>query len=249
LHWRRLFGLDHRLRLRLFSPLVRRLVLLVAEAALVRALAAVPVPARTEAVAPVVAFAPLALLVRSAIGMLEIAAHFTWFEAFRLVAGFGCETWAFADLRLRVITLAARLHFIIIAELVFRPAILLLHLLLIGLGRGEDAQIMLRMLIIALGHHYVAGDLRVAPELEIFVGHRLRRAAHLYIGPVALIDAIERVSAATSTTAAIVTTIPAAAPLVVLPWSHFPLIIFSSDSYCPWFSHTQNRVMPVRHNF
>jgi hypothetical protein len=213
------------LRFGLFAPLIGRLVVLVAEAVLVRALAAVvPLPARTEAVTPVVAVASLALLVVPTMALLEIAAPFTGIESFRLVARFIPEARAFADFRLDIIALRPGVHFILIAVILFRAAILLLHLLLVGLGGGKDAQIMLRMLIIALSHHRVAGDLRVATELKIFVGYRLRRAAHLHIGSIALVDAIQRVSATATTAAAIVTTITAAAPLVVLPWSHFSLI-------------------------
>src|SRR5688572_31294324 len=75
----RRLGLDRRLRL--FTALIRLLVLLMAIAALLWALAAVPVPARTETVAPVMALAPVSLLVGPAIGLVIVAARFALIEA------------------------------------------------------------------------------------------------------------------------------------------------------------------------
>lgn len=86
---------------------------------------------------------------------------------------------------------------------------------------------MFGVLEVAFGHHDIAGHLRIAPKLKIFVGDGLRRAAYFHIGSIALEDAIERIAAASAAAAsatAIVTTIAAAAALVVLTWSHFLLM-------------------------
>jgi hypothetical protein len=221
----------HRLRL-LFAPrLVRLLVLLIIVTALLAslpALIAAVLPARPEIAAIAVAAlmilrAPLLIV---AVAVLIVAALRPLIEAFRLLAAFGRKRWALADIRLALIALSSRFHLILIAEFIFGSAILLLHLLLIGLCGDKDAQIMFGVLEVAFGHHDIAGDLGVTTELKIFVGDGLRRPAHFHIGSVALIDAIERIATATASapTTAIVTTIAAAAALVVLTWSHFFLM-------------------------
>ncbi len=64
------------------------------------------------------------------------------------------------------------------------------------LGRGHHPEIMLGKLEIALGHHIVAGGLRIAAKLHVFLGNRLRRAAHLNVRPVALINPVGGIAAA-----------------------------------------------------
>jgi hypothetical protein len=55
---------------------------------------------------------------------------------------------------------------------------------------------MLGKLAIALGHDIVAGRLRIAAKLHVFLGNCLRRAAHLNVGAVAFINPVDRVAAA-----------------------------------------------------
>ncbi len=85
---------------------------------------------------------------------------------------------------------------VILVVVLVRPAILLLGLLVVGLRREHDAEIMLGMLEIAFRHHDVAGGLRVPPELEVFVRNRLRRSADLHVRAVAFVDAAQRIAAA-----------------------------------------------------
>ena len=89
------------------------------------------------------------------------------------------------------------------------------------LGRSHHPEIMLGKLEIALGHDIVAGRLRVAAKLHVFLGNRLRRAAHLNVRPVALINPVSRIAAAIVVAAASAATarsavIAATAALVVV---------------------------------
>ena len=61
---------------------------------------------------------------------------------------------------------------------------------------------------IAFGHDIVAGGLRIAAKLHVFLGYSLRRAPHLHIRSVALIDPVDRVAA---TAAAATVSAPTAA--------------------------------------
>jgi hypothetical protein len=115
---------------------------------------------------------------------------------------------------------------VVIAVFAIGPAVLLLELLVIGLRRRQDPQVVLGMLEIAFRHDCIAGSHGVSAKLEIFVGDRLRGAAHFHIRSVAFIDAIKRV-AATIATATAMTTIAIAAALIVLPWSHTILMLLS----------------------
>jgi hypothetical protein len=67
--------------------------------------------------------------------------------------------------------------------------------LLGGLGHGvEDAEVMLSVLKVTLGHHAVAAAGRVAAELEVFLEQLLRGAAdaHVWAGAVEHVVAVER---------------------------------------------------------
>ena len=82
---------------------------------------------------------------------------------------------------------------VLVVELLVRAAILLLGLLVIGLRREHDAQVMLGMLEIAFRHDDVAGRLGIPAELQIFVCNGLGGAPDLHVGPVALIHPAQRV--------------------------------------------------------
>src|SRR5579872_4147472 len=88
---------------------------------------------------------------------------------------------------------------------IVRPAltpILLLVLLRRLVHRIQDAEIVLRMLEIALGHHAITAARRVAPELQILLEQLLRGATNPQIGAAAVehMVAIERNPAAASST-------------------------------------------------
>ena len=111
-------------------------------------------------------------------------------------------------LRLAVaaLTLAAFIGLVLIEHLIARgtPILLLLLLLLIllvvGLCCGQDAQIVLGMLIEILGHDIVARSLSIAAKLEILVGDRLCGAANFHLRAIALVDSIDRIAAASAAT-------------------------------------------------
>src|SRR5664279_555075 len=56
------------------------------------------------------------------------------------------------------------------------------------LRRGDQTEIMFGVLVIILGRHRIAGALRVARELDIFLGNVRGGAANFHIGPVRLVD-------------------------------------------------------------
>ena len=86
------------------------------------------------------------------------------------------------------------------------------------LGGGNQAEIVLSMLVVVLGSHRVARGAGVAGELDIFLGHMGGGAADLDVRPVGFEHAGQRVLAAP--VIIIVTAIPVAHPLVVLTVSH-----------------------------
>lgn len=92
--------------------------------------------------------------------------------------------------------------------------LLLLKLLRLRLLRRQDAEIVLGVLQIILCHHPVAGRVRVARELEIFLVHMRSRAANLHLGPVRVERPVRIVAAAATTTAA--TSVTAMAAMTVL---------------------------------
>ena len=77
------------------------------------------------------------------------------------------------------------------------------------LGARNDAEIMLGMLEIILRHHGVAARLRIAGELQIFLGDMGRVAAHLHIRTIALEIAGQRIDVLAST-------VPATLPVFVV---------------------------------
>src|SRR5690606_22917450 len=85
------------------------------------------------------------------------------------------------------------------------------------LGRRDDAEIMLGVLQVILGHDAVARGLRIAGELQVFLGDMGRVAAHLHVGAVALVIAAQRVAVLA---AAIVVAPTGAVLVVLLVWSH-----------------------------
>jgi hypothetical protein len=64
------------------------------------------------------------------------------------------------------------------------------------LGGSHHPEIMFGKLKVALGHHIVAGGLRITAKLHVFLGNRLRRAPHLNVWPVALVNPVYRIAAA-----------------------------------------------------
>ena len=148
---------------------------------------------------------PLAIAVARCLGALALG--------IRLLAHSGLSI---ARLAL-AIALETVLH--VVVGIIVAVAILLgLRLLQIGLGGRQEPQIVFGKLIIAFGHHAVAGGLGIAAELEIFVGDGLRRAADFHIGTIALINPVYGVAAAVVSPAptAGVTPGPAPATLAVM---------------------------------
>jgi hypothetical protein len=58
---------------------------------------------------------------------------------------------------------------------------------------GDQAKVMFGVLIVMLGCDHIAGTLRVAGELKIFFGDVRRRTPDLYVLPVGLVDARQRI--------------------------------------------------------
>ena len=70
--------------------------------------------------------------------------------------------------------------------------VLLAELFLRG---GDQAEIMLGVLIVILGRHRIAGALRVARELDVFLRDVRGGAADFHVGPVQLVDPRQRILA------------------------------------------------------
>src|SRR5690606_12263047 len=94
------------------------------------------------------------------------------------------------------------------------------HLLLLRhlRQRGhDDAVVVLGVLEIVLGHHAVAGALRVTGERGVFLGNLLRGTADLHIRAVALVVAGKRVGALA---VLVLVAAAASAHAPVLLWPH-----------------------------
>nr|GAJ31643.1 hypothetical protein BDOA9_0108240 [Bradyrhizobium sp. DOA9] len=90
------------------------------------------------------------------------------------------------------------------------------------LGRRDQAEIMLGVLIIVLGCNGIAGGARITRKLEIFFGDVRSGTANLDVGSVGLVDPGHRVLAAP---VVVVIVVAVAHPLLVLTVSHvLPLI-------------------------
>ena len=63
------------------------------------------------------------------------------------------------------------------------------------LRRGDQAEIMLGVLIVIFGRHRIAGALRVARELDVFLRDMRGGAADLHVGSVRLVDPRQRILA------------------------------------------------------
>lgn len=148
-------------------------------------------------------------------------------------------------LRLLVhLRLSGRIAFLII---IIVAELLRLHLLLIGLGGGDNAEIMLGELIIALRHHDITGGLGIAAQLKVFVRHGLGGAAHFDVRPVALVNAAQRIAAhmAAASTAATgcAMTIAPTLLVVVLTRSHMISIVMLTKFLRPRESRRMLRKM------
>ena len=110
---------------------------------------------------------------------------------------------------------AAEIIVVIILDLAIagRPLLTALGQSLRGLGRGDQAEVMFRVLQVILGCDRVAASVGVAGQLKIFLRHVMRVAANLDVRSVELVRARQRVGPAP------VVIWPAAHPLV-LTWSH-----------------------------
>jgi len=108
---------------------------------------------------------------------------------------------------------SAQIIIIILIELrrAFWAIIAHLGLLLGGLGRCDQAEIMLGMLEIALGHHRVAGRLGIARELQIFLSDVMGCTANFHVRAVGFIGPRERIRPLA---------VVATAHTLVLTWSH-----------------------------
>ncbi len=84
------------------------------------------------------------------------------------------------------------------------------------LGGGDQAEIMLGMLIVVLGGHRVAGGARIARQLHVFFRHMGGGAADLDVGSVGFEHPGHRVLAAPVVIVVIVVVVPVAHPLVVV---------------------------------
>jgi hypothetical protein len=88
----------------------------------------------------------------------------------------------------------------VVISLVGNIAALVAALLVIGLalpklflGGGDQAEIMLGVLIVIFGRYGVAGTLRIARKLEIFLRDVRRRTADLHVRSVGLVHARQRI--------------------------------------------------------
>jgi hypothetical protein len=118
-----------------------------------------------------------------------------------------------------VITVIGRIIARAAAGLLLGKRLTLAKLFLRG---GDQAEIMLGVLIIIFRGDRISGTLRIAGELEIFFGDVRRRSPNFYVLPIGLVHSGQRilVMMMMTTTAAALTTIATAHTLVVLTVSH-----------------------------
>ena len=86
------------------------------------------------------------------------------------------------------------------------------------LRRGDQAEIMLGVLIIIFRRDRIAGALRVARELDVFFRDMRGGAADLHVGPVRLVNPRQRILAFAMT--AVTATVTATSPHALLTVSH-----------------------------
>jgi len=118
-----------------------------------------------------------------------------------------------------VITVIGRIIARAAAGLLLGKRLTLAKLFLRG---GDQAEIMLGVLIIIFRGDRISGTLRIAGELEIFFGDVRRRSPNFYVLPIGLVHSGQRilVMMMMTTTATALTTIATAHTLVVLTVSH-----------------------------
>ena len=118
-----------------------------------------------------------------------------------------------------VITVIGRIIARAAARLLLGKRLTLAKLFLRG---GDQAEIMLGVLIIIFRGDRISGTLRIAGELEIFFGDVRRRSPNFYVLPIGLVHSGQRilVMMMMTTTATALTTIATAHTLVVLTVSH-----------------------------
>src|SRR6266852_3604908 len=63
------------------------------------------------------------------------------------------------------------------------------------LSRGDQPEIVLRVLVVVLGRDRIAGRLGIAGELDVFFGDVRSRSADFHVGPVGFVDPRQRVLA------------------------------------------------------
>ena len=122
---------------------------------------------------------------------------------------------------LALVVAVLRGHFIVGARL----RLVLAELLL---GGGDQAEIMLGMLIVVLGGDRIAGRARVARQLHVFFRDVGCGAADLDVGPVGLEHPGHRVLAAP------VAIVPVVVVVVVVPVTH-PLVVLTVSHVLPLF--------------
>src|SRR5258705_1162416 len=93
------------------------------------------------------------------------------------------------------------------------------------LGGGDQAEIMLGMLVVILGGYRIAGRARVARQLHVFFGHVGRGAADLDVGSIGLEHPRHRVLAAPV----------AVIPIVVIPVTHPLVVVLTVSHVLPLF--------------
>jgi hypothetical protein len=174
---------------------------------------ALAIPIAITAVAPALALAILAFGTRLALLPIVLLA--------RLLAAFG-TLFGFnrlvALLRLGLRRRKARVHLghiVVEIGIVLPIRALAIHRLL---RRRHDAEIVLGMLEVVLGHHRVTARLRIARQLEVFLGDMGGIAAHLHVRSIAFEIAGQRIDVLASA-------VPATLPVfVVLVGSHLSLL-------------------------
>ena len=116
-------------------------------------------------------------------------------------------------------------------------------LLVIGLGGSENPEIVLSMLIIALGHDDVAAGMGVARQLHVFVRDGLRGAANLHFRSVAVIDPVDWIAASAASAASAAAT-TAARPSAPAPAARSLVVVLLMT-----LSHVHIVSSPVVRNF
>ena len=194
-------------------------------ASILKSVALLTILARRKAPA-IIAALTIGLVGRSVAERLRGALRDVWLglkARLRLLVSILPLRWRGETIRQRV-KVAVVVHAILVLS--GRPLLAALRQRLRGLRRGDETEVMFRVLQIILSCDWISARVSVSCKLEIFFRDMMRVAAYFDVRPVRFIRSRQRIGASP------IVGRPAAHPLV-LTWSHFdfPISIRLAQSF------------------